>query len=222
MRKQESSLLTEAQREYLRGDAEIEPGSAHERAMRSRIRKRLAKGFLDFRLVFDYLSEHDRDALLDKDAHERYRLQDGMIATVALLREVHEVEGWPFGEFLRRSLDEVYTNNKRNPTGMVVNEVVYKEDLTPPKSHDELYRAAQEKYQKGDVASITDQELREVVERGGIPAENIIAAVQEERKKKAREEHEEKMIDRENKNVEIYGSGYTSPPDIHEDEDSEK
>ena len=60
------SLLTPAQREYLRQDdgGGIRPKSADERAIRARIRKRLKAGFYDFALLSRQLEPHDRKTVL--------------------------------------------------------------------------------------------------------------------------------------------------------------
>lgn len=54
-----NSLLTAAQREYLRGESNIEARSAHERNMRTRIRSRLRSSFADFPLLRE-LEDRDR------------------------------------------------------------------------------------------------------------------------------------------------------------------
>lgn len=63
---QTGGLLTPPQREYLRGEADIDPDSTHERVTRSRIRDRLRAGLsTDFALLGESLREDDREQVLE-------------------------------------------------------------------------------------------------------------------------------------------------------------
>lgn len=54
-----SALLTENQRKYLIGDAEIEEKSSQERAIRARIRDRLYQSIADLGLLHEHLEHRD-------------------------------------------------------------------------------------------------------------------------------------------------------------------
>lgn len=58
-----NSLLTSTQREYLRGELDIETGSAHERVIRSRIRNRVRAGLTDLVLLRRRLDANDRQTV---------------------------------------------------------------------------------------------------------------------------------------------------------------
>lgn len=55
----EPGILTEKQRKFLYDAADVEPGSAHERTVRSRIRERLRNGIWDLALVTRELEDRD-------------------------------------------------------------------------------------------------------------------------------------------------------------------
>ena len=54
------SILTNTQREFLRGETEEEKTGARARALRARIRQRIRAGLEDFRLLFQKLPKDDR------------------------------------------------------------------------------------------------------------------------------------------------------------------
>ena len=56
---QGQGILTATQREYLREEADVEPGSSHERAIRSRIRGRLNNAIYDLALMQATLEPRD-------------------------------------------------------------------------------------------------------------------------------------------------------------------
>jgi hypothetical protein len=59
----DSAVLTKNQREYLLGETELETGSAGDRAMRSRIRRRTYNAILDFTLLIRHLPAPDREKI---------------------------------------------------------------------------------------------------------------------------------------------------------------
>ena len=52
-------VLSETQRKYIDGFSDVEPGSAHERTVRSRIRERMINGVRDFRWLALKLEDRD-------------------------------------------------------------------------------------------------------------------------------------------------------------------
>jgi hypothetical protein len=64
-REEISALLTVKQREYLRGESEIEEKSAQERSVRSRIRKRLIQTISDLSLLQTTLEPRDVEKAFD-------------------------------------------------------------------------------------------------------------------------------------------------------------
>lgn len=65
--RRERGVLTEADREFLRGDREYQSLS-NERAARQRIRQRVRDAIQDFGLLFNYLEPRDRNQILDEFA----------------------------------------------------------------------------------------------------------------------------------------------------------
>lgn len=66
-----SALLTQGQREYLKGESDIEPGTSRERAIRARIRKRLVRSVEDLALIHDHVEQRDIEkAFSDFDTHK--------------------------------------------------------------------------------------------------------------------------------------------------------
>jgi hypothetical protein len=62
------SLLSAKQREFLEG-GEVDPSYA--RTLRSRIRKRVRAGILDFPILLEHLSDRDRKLIIDEDSHSQ-------------------------------------------------------------------------------------------------------------------------------------------------------
>lgn len=62
-----SGILTGDQRQYLRGQSEIEPGSSRERNMRRRIRQRVRNAVLDFGILNRHLDQEDLAQALEVD-----------------------------------------------------------------------------------------------------------------------------------------------------------
>ena len=60
-----SALLTPGQRDYLRGESDIEPGSANERAVRNRIRNRLRQSISDLAIINEHLEPRDLEQAFD-------------------------------------------------------------------------------------------------------------------------------------------------------------
>ena len=60
-----SALLTPGQRDYLRGESDIEKGSANERAIRNRIRNRLRQSIRDLAIINEYLETRDLEQAFD-------------------------------------------------------------------------------------------------------------------------------------------------------------
>lgn len=220
--KRDSALLTPSQREVLTGDADIT--SRGERSARTRIRKRIADGFLDFRIIFDHLDEQDRDSLLDGDAHEQAQLHDGMVAAAALIYEMHERSGWPFEVFLERAIEDVYRDSERSPGRMTVQNVDFGVSLESPRSREEVERVALQKF--WEERELTDREYRVLTEPEGqiivpeadeyLTREEIREVIRERRKERDLDERREQTRKRIELNQEMFGEGYSLPPDIRE------
>lgn len=64
-----AALLTPTNREYLRGEKELD--GAAERALRSRIRKRIQAGLRDFSIILDRLADDDLDKVFSESVETR-------------------------------------------------------------------------------------------------------------------------------------------------------
>lgn len=79
-------LLTTKQREYLLGQTDIESGTPGDRAIRSRIRRRVYQGLLDMSLVVDHLDSDDRDQIGIEYGDERWPVYERALTdTVELI-----------------------------------------------------------------------------------------------------------------------------------------
>jgi len=80
-----ASILTPTQRAYLRGETDHSGGG--ERALRSRIRRRVQYGLDDFHLLTEFLGESDRDKIFTSlpDEWTSMRLDVGVRATIEFL-----------------------------------------------------------------------------------------------------------------------------------------
>jgi hypothetical protein len=68
------AALTQLEREYLKGESDIEPGTQQARNTRSRIRGRMVRAVLDFALAKQHLARRDIDliakAISDKECQQ--------------------------------------------------------------------------------------------------------------------------------------------------------
>lgn len=100
---QSGGLLTPPQREYLRGSADIESDSTHERVTRSRIRDRLYAAFtLDFDLLGESLRADDRDQVLE---NLDVGVAGGLIEMVAWVHQVADSVGLESEGVLQEGLE---------------------------------------------------------------------------------------------------------------------
>lgn len=77
-------VLSPADRAYLTGEADLTSDQSEYDA-RYRIRERLGHSLLDFRLLFDHLSEADRRQVFAPAADEREAFTEGLVSAVAFL-----------------------------------------------------------------------------------------------------------------------------------------
>ena len=92
-----SALLSSKQREYLRGEADIEPGTSTEHAMRRRIRERVYHGLLDGQLVFDSLSRRGQDLIFNAWKSPQFFPEDADSIREGVARESVEFERYATG-----------------------------------------------------------------------------------------------------------------------------
>ena len=59
-------ILSKGEHEYLRGEKEIESGSAQERTVRNRIRDHIKESVKEFSLIQDTLSQKDKELIFDE------------------------------------------------------------------------------------------------------------------------------------------------------------
>ena len=83
-------FLTEADRQFLRGESEIESQSHSERKARERIRNRIFHAFIDFSLVAQFLEDRDRKQIFsnpNRSSGKELALWNGAIHTLAFIYE---------------------------------------------------------------------------------------------------------------------------------------
>lgn len=185
----ERGILNERERQYLRGETDIEPKSADERAIRSSIRQHLRDSILDFVLVFEELEERDAAQLFEQN---RAALAS-FISAQAFVYEFAQRFGWDFEELLSMAIEEVYTNPRARPeTGERVADVSFGLETEQPDPKAAVLERAEQKFENGNVLSLTDRELRILVEFGTLGAKELVeryrAAAQEQRVEESRRE----------------------------------
>lgn len=65
----ERGILSQRDRGYLLGVADIDPGTPHERNVRREIRQRIENSLLDFSLLIEYLEERDREQVFNLEGY---------------------------------------------------------------------------------------------------------------------------------------------------------
>jgi len=100
---QTGGLLTPPQRAYLRGEAEIDPDSTHERVTRSRIRDRIHAGLsTDFALLSESLREDDREQVLEEFSID---VTHSLIEMVAWIHQAAEKTGLDSEQILEEGIE---------------------------------------------------------------------------------------------------------------------
>jgi DNA-binding transcriptional regulator YiaG len=110
-------ILSEADRAYLRGDAEFGSVQA-ERNARARIRDRIFESVHDLELLVEHLSTHDRELVFEKrmgnaDGKETY---DALVAALAFLYQGIEDTDLDFEEVLAEAINLAEAENDRAAT----------------------------------------------------------------------------------------------------------
>lgn len=77
-------ILSPADRAYLRGEADLQSEQSEYDA-RYRIRERIRHALLDFDLLFEHLSDGDREQVFDPAPDERETFTEGVLSAIAFL-----------------------------------------------------------------------------------------------------------------------------------------
>lgn len=85
----ERGILTTADRRYLLGQSDIEPGTQAERDTRQRIRNRVYNSLLDFEILLQHMEPRDRQQVFEKrsdsDPEHEWAVLESVDATVGFL-----------------------------------------------------------------------------------------------------------------------------------------
>lgn len=113
----ERGILSSADREYLRGEAEFSSVQA-ERNARARIRDRVYESMYDFELLVEQLSIRDRELIFEKrfgeaEGRESY---DALVAALAFLYRGIEDTGIDFEDALAEAVNVAEAENDRAAT----------------------------------------------------------------------------------------------------------
>lgn len=100
-------LLTPPQREYLRGNTDIDPGSNHDRVTRSRIRNRLHAALtLDIDILATHLSADDWDQVTDSLSPS---VTSSLITLVSWIHQIATAIGADTDAILARGIEHAET-----------------------------------------------------------------------------------------------------------------
>lgn len=154
-------ILTVGDREFLR-TTPVETGDGLERQKRYRIRERIRNAFLDFSVIWGYLSEEDTDALFDSPPSE---VVEGMTAALSFIyqgtRDGVEVDGRDsksFESMLKRAIKTaVFHQGERLPAAGYIdvrfeNDSIVVEETMP---QDVDIEKVGEKIENGEVDDLT-------------------------------------------------------------------
>lgn len=147
-----AALLTESQREYIRGEREIDNAS-HERSLRSRIRERVHAGILDFSLLFKRWDEREREEVLGWGTDGE--IGDALADLIALVYAEAGESG--LRHLLLRGVQKA---EQRLAGSDLYNVNVEFEVETPPKTQ---VKKAVEKFESGKLHRLTDGEAQAIV-----------------------------------------------------------
>ncbi len=110
-------MLSPADRAYLRGETEL-ASTQSERNARARIRDRIYESILDFELLVEYLSEHDRKLVFEK----RFENMDGtdafdaLVSAIAFLYRASEDTSVEFEALLHEGINVAEVSEGRTAT----------------------------------------------------------------------------------------------------------
>jgi phosphopantothenate synthetase len=126
-------ILSPRDREYLLGEADIEPTSQAARNVRAAIRERLENAILDFTLLFQHLEERDREKVFDELVGERppqdadyAMMPQGVCHAIALLYLEHR-HTEDFAATVLEALREVA--NKRDEFREIEVSITFKSEM---------------------------------------------------------------------------------------------
>jgi len=127
MTDRDRGVLTEADREYLRGEKELSEGS--EFNTKRRIRRRVKNALLDFSILFDHLDQEERRKIFTSAEEEREPFIEALSAFFAFVyRETYPTTHIPsFKYFLKEGIRRA----ERDMAGTDLHEVDVKFDVTP-------------------------------------------------------------------------------------------
>lgn len=191
-------LFSNTDREWLLGETTYDTRqSTYER--RRAIRERIQHGLLDFPVLLDNLSEHDRNVALERDRYPHHeKLLDSVVAMLAFAYEITEYKGWDFDRVLEDAVNEAHRPTGRSPAP---GQVSVKDNIVRVRENfhwRHSLRRAHEKWESGRVTSLTDAELRLLIEYGRMDTSAIIDTYRKQRREELQErrwdEHEKKYV----------------------------
>lgn len=174
----DTALLTKKQREYLRGESDIEPSSSYERAMRSRIRDRLYNSIWDLDIIWGSLEPRDIEHTFDRgevfnDAGSAFAVLFDGLSRASRYEEIHPGEESSledfddtidmFSHYVEQAMEAVYVRRGFNVKNVDVDiDIEFGEDLSKitDRDFDELSR--EELYDLVRAGEISLEEFQDV------------------------------------------------------------
>lgn len=110
-------ILSEADRAYLRGESDL-ASTQSERNTRARIRDRIFDALLDFELLVEHLSEHDRELVFEKRVEnmEGAEAFDALVSAVSFLYRATADTSLEFETVLNEAINVAEAKNGRVAT----------------------------------------------------------------------------------------------------------
>lgn len=172
-------IINSRERTYLRGESDIEPGSADERAIRAAIRDHVTNAIKDFWILDDHLDERDREQIFDLPTLEGdpdswdtemgdwTRYQEGLMSMIAFV--YRETAGRDGSYAFPRLLEGGVQRGETEPAVTDHRNVRVTFEVEDPYSLDELA----EKLETAGVDALDETELRAFVR--GLQMGNLLS-----------------------------------------------
>jgi hypothetical protein len=106
MVERDRGILTKRDREYILGEKDVEPGSSHDRVIKSAIRNRVKESLLDFGLLLEYLDETEYEKIFQPPQVSTISKAIAVFFLAAQQSDYHSDFWWIVGDGVRWGADQ--------------------------------------------------------------------------------------------------------------------